>query len=213
MDIEPSIAQRIPSSRKRGSVVVNSTDPFVCRDIWAESGLEEKWLQILIADPEVREVREQQLAKVMVDGKLRRHWFDFLIIWIDGTRSACAVKYLLGVTPDLEQLLVNAAKQLGDRFASDYRLLTERDLDLVTLGNARQVIEAGKDFDYEAQDCIRAWLPSAPSSISLPDFDLVVGDGQRGRRAALALLKSGELSARSGEVLGPSSILCNRFTN
>jgi len=105
------------------------------------------------------------------------------------------------------------ADQVGDSFANDFNILTERDVDVVTIANARQIVSCGLDFDKEAQAFILDELPRLDDRIALETFDRLAGDRSRGSRAAIALIQSGKLEIELGHFIGPGAYLCNRFTN
>ncbi|QQR39005.1 TnsA endonuclease N-terminal domain-containing protein [Devosia rhizoryzae] len=174
--------------------------------------MESWWLQVLMAHPDVHEIREQQLLEIPVGQNLVKHYFDFVVIWKDGSTSACAVKYRKDST-GLDDLLKAAAKEVGDAFASDYRIFGEDGINRTMLWNASWVIRCGKDHDYEAQAALAGVLANAGRSVRVADCDAIVGDGQRGSRAAIALIKSGKLVIPADERLGRDTVLGNLFTN
>lgn len=63
-------------------------DPFRQREVWYDSGLEAKLLLVLIAAPDVIEIREQQRANFVLGGKKRHHFFDCVVRWTDNWRSS-----------------------------------------------------------------------------------------------------------------------------
>jgi hypothetical protein len=212
IEITPSVANRTPAPRKRGSVVGTVVDPFRQSEVWYDSGLEEKWLHVLMATPGIAKIEEQQRVNFVTDGNKRHHYFDFVVTWSDGWRSACPIKYADDVKPGLLRDLRAIADQVGDTFADDFRLLTDKDVDATTIANARQIVSCGLDFDHEAQTFILEQLPSLDDRVALETFDRLAGDGNRGSRAAIALLQRGDLSIDPGHVLGHGALLCNRFT-
>jgi hypothetical protein len=209
----PSVSERTISSRKRGSRIGTRIDPFQRRVIWFESGLEAAWLQVLIADPRVHAIHEQQKLEIPFGDRMRIHTIDFLVFWKSGRVSACAVKYVKDVTDDLRALLETAAASVGDRFADDYRLLTEKGIDRTKLWNARQIIGCARDFDFEAQEELARRLGKAPDHVRVGDCDAMLGDGLRGSRAAMALIKTGRLVVPAGVRLDRHTVLRNLFTS
>lgn len=212
MTFAPSVAQRKIPQRQRGSQTGFKMDPFQLRQIWFESGLETWWLQVLMAHPDVHEIREQQLLDIPFRGKIVKHYFDFVVVWTDGRISACAVKYQKDCQ-GLPELLRAAADTVGDDFADDYRILKETGLNRTKLWNASWVIRCGKDFDYEAQAALAGILTKSGRDVRVSDCDALIGDGRRGSRAAIALIKSGNLVIPEGERLKRSTVLRNLFTN
>lgn len=187
-------------------------DPFQRRMVWFESGLESSWLQVLMAHPDVHEIREQQLLEIPLgQGRVKDHYFDFVVVWKDGSISACAVKYRKDAN-ELEPLLAAAAREIGDMFADDYRIFSEDGINRTMLWNASWVIRCGKDHDYEAQAALAGVLARYGRSVRVVDCDALLGDGQRGSRAAIALVKTGKLVIPEGERLGRDTVLRNFFT-
>lgn len=167
-----------------------------------------------MADPTVHEVREQQkLPSFTFRGRSVVHTMDFLVIRKDGWREARSVKYVVDQTEDLVGLLRAAADQVGDAFADDYGIMSENDITQTQLWNAAHIVSALKDADFEAQKALAQRLRSAPRQIRAGDCDAMLGDGVRGSRAAMALVKTGKLVIPEGQRLGRDAVLGNLFTN
>lgn len=213
MTYAESVADRKIPVRKRGSLTGRMVDPFTRRKVVYESGLELWWLTVLIASPAVHSVEEQQLVEVPMKGRTTRHYFDCRINWMSGRRTAVAVKYAKDVDDDLRALLSAAASTVGDAFANDYRIFSERGLSRTMIHNARKVISCGLDHDFEAQAAVATALTKAGDRIRLGDCDALLGEGNRGSRAAMALIKFGKLVHPTNERLGPGTVLRNLFTN
>ena len=188
-------------------------DPFRRREVWYDSGLEAKLLLVLIAAPDVIEIREQQRADFVLGGKKRHHFFDCVVRWTDNWWSSCAIKYEKDVTPELEADLDAIADQRGDAFAEDVRILTEKYTDIAGIKNAARIVQCGLDYDVEAQEFVLAELAHLDERVCLRSLDRLGGDGVRASRAAIALIQQGVLAAPPGEVIGPGTLLCNRFTS
>lgn len=189
-------------------------DPYNLRKVWFESSLEAKCILVLMADPTVHEVREQQeLPRFCFQGRSTQHCMDLLIIRTNGWREARSVKYVEDQTPELSDLLKAAADEVGDAFADDYGLMSELDITQTQLWNADRILSAAKDFDFEAQRALATRLRSAPRQIRVGDCDAMLGDGVRGSRAAMALVKTGKLVIPRGQRLLRDTVLRNLFTN
>ncbi|WP_140048985.1 hypothetical protein [Devosia lucknowensis] len=211
--IADSIAHRKPVRHRYGSVVGLEVDPFRQRGIYYESGLERDWLQVMIADPDVLDVREQQLLEVSTaTGDVVKHYVDYVVTRTDGLVEANACKYEKDIDDELLDLLKQAAATVGDAFADEYKTLSEVGLSHRRVMNARQVIDCGKDFDFPAQDAIREAVPSFGPSVSLVELDAVVGDRDRGSRAAIALIQQGLFGVGPHERIGRVRTLRNLFT-
>ena len=211
--IGSSVADRVPTARKRGSIVGFLVDPFRRRKVWYESRLEMILLQCLIASADVIDVREQQTATYRQGDETRRHIFDVVIVWASGARQASPIKYEADVDDELLAAVGAVCDQQGDSFADDYVLLTELDTHPTTTANASWIISCGLDFDFEAQAAIRDFLRYQGPEVSLRQCDDHVGDGHRGSRAAIALVQAGLLAVPDGVLLGRHAVLRNCFTN
>jgi hypothetical protein len=184
-------------------------DPFRRRRVWFESDLEESALSVLLAMPETLEVREQQEAVFVQDGKRRRHYFDFVQKQARG-RVAYAVKYEQDVDDDLREALRLVSEQLGDRFADEFRILTEKNLTRSQIENAKDILACASDFDFEGQEIVAAQLCGLPSRVRLDEIVRVAGLGNRGRRAAVTLVQKGLLKVPANVRLADDAVLVNR---
>ena len=187
-------------------------DPFRRRRVYFESGLEEVLLRVLIAHPDVIDVREQQRAVFMFRGELTEHFFDIVVTWRSGRRTAYAVKYRNDIDADLLAMLQVVSADRGIRLAHDFRTLSETQIDKISIANASAIIRCARDFDEDAMDTLRSHLPSNSPTIRLRDCGDIAGLGSRGYRAAIALLQSGWLSITPGDHIGLDTVLSNEFT-
>lgn len=212
--IAESAAMRDPVRHKYGPAIGKLVDPFRRRKVKYESDLERNWLTVLIASPDVRDVREQQRLMIPNDrGRPTEHVFDILVEHTDGVVKALACKYKVDVTPELVALLQHAADTVGDAFADFYEIRSEAGLTRTMIWNARQVITCALDFDFGAQEAIRNALPTLGARVSLAECDAIVGDGERGSKAAIALIQAGLFDVPPGERIGSITELRNLFTN
>ncbi len=167
-----------------------------------------------MADPRVHEVLEQQkMPRFDFDGRSVLHYMDFLVILKTGYRWAISVKYLEQRTAEFLALLKAAGAEVGDAFAHRYYTWCETDISQTQIWNATRILSAAKDFDFEAQKFLADELKSAGRQIRVGDCDRILGDGHRGSRAAMALVKTGRLVIPEGERLGRDTVLRNLFTN
>ncbi|MES0022412.1 MULTISPECIES: hypothetical protein [unclassified Mesorhizobium] len=183
-------------------------DPFRRRTIRFDSGLEESVLVVLVTLPQTLEIREQQKAEYIQHGEKRRHYFDFVQRTASG-RIAYAVKYKEDVDDDLRETLRLVSEQQGDRFADEFRILTEKDLTLTQIENAREILAYASDFDFEGQALVTAALQGLPARVLLADVVRVTGLGERGRRAAVALVQKGLLKVPANVRLADNALLVN----
>lgn len=206
VDIEDSVADRVPKPRQRGSKIGSMVDPFRRRKVWFDSALEEAALVVLLTLPETLEVREQQKAEYTQDGQKRVHYFDYVQQLANG-RIAHAVKYEDDVDDELRETLRLVSEQLGDRFADEFRILTEKDLTRIQIENAQDVLDAARDFDVKGQSLAVAALQALPARVTLADIANVSGLGKRGGRAAMTLVQKGLLKVPPNERLADDNTL------
>ncbi len=210
MIYKPSVAQRSIWQRKIGSKTGTVVDPFRLQRYRYESALEEKLLLVYAANPFIREIREQQKIVFVSDGRKVPNWVDIQTFWESGKIYANYIKYEEGVTADFEGDIALAVDQVGDRFAHEYRIVTEQDVTADQIGIARDVIECAKDFDCEAQERVSAALRALPSRFLLADVAAATGLGQRGIRAAKALVGKGSVAIPKNVRLDGRTLLINR---
>ena len=195
--IRDSVADRTPRPRKRGAIVGCKTDPFRRRAVHYDSGIELKVLTCLIASPRIVEIREQRRVAFDHGGRRHQYFVDFFVVWSDGTRSVIEVKYTRDVARSGVVERLNLMRdRVGDAVADDWRLVTEDDIDLVTLANAEKIISCGLDFDLEGQAIVRRFLKEAGSGLKFADIRRVLG--VRGYRAAVALVQAGDICVPPG---------------
>lgn len=198
--IEPSCAHRIPRPKQRGSRTGSIVDPFRWVVVWFESGLEEDVLFSLIASPDVRAVREQQVIRYRgPNGGTPEYHSDYEVDWRSGVVSTIECKYeedskRKAVPAKIAGIGRNAVSGITD----DYRIVTQFDLDDVTVANARSIVACALDDDPEGLAAVRRALPGMPEGFALGDVADASGLGFRGYRAAVALLQSGALSLAPG---------------
>lgn len=206
-----SVADRRPSPRKRGSSVGSVADPFRRRRIFFESRLEYRHLMVLIANPNVVDIREQQTCSYFAGGRRHRYTADLLTTFKSGLRVAYEVKYRADVSrSNADVLLEEVAAQVGDSFADEYRLLTELHINDAIVANSEAIIWCARDFDASGQEIVRSMLCGAPGQMTLQEIGERSGLGGRGQRAAIALIQQGVLSFDPAQALSPRCLLQNR---
>ncbi len=211
LDIRPSVAMRKIPIKKRGSKIVRLVDPFRKREIQVESGLEESWALVLIANSNLREIREQQQPNKVPGSYINHYFVDFITTDRDGYRTAYEVKYAEDVKKNSAKILDRLkclARDAGDKFANEYKILTEQHLSLVTIKNAELIVDCGCDADLNGQNVVRqAIIDQADGFITASRIAAEVGLGKRGIRATFALIQSGLLKRPRGIPLDQNTIL------
>ena len=106
-------------------------------------------------------------------------------------------------------MLELAAATNGDSFADEYSILTERTLDVVSVRNARLIMECCTDFDEAACTIVGSFLRECGPRIRLGDLGALTGLQWRGFRAAVSLLHEGLLSVPQSELVCPETVAEN----
>ncbi|MGN7871699.1 hypothetical protein [Paracoccus sp. 22332] len=163
------------------------------RIVMSESRLEILWTISLLSLPEVDTVVEQVPFEWYDEqGKARTKFFDIVAVLRNGKRLACEVKPEIRlqsgrVMKDLRQI----AAQLDGRFDA-VRLLTDRDLDQISVHNA-ETFFAMRAPDPEADAAATAVVARLAGSAVLADVSREVGLGARGTRALIRLIADRKL--------------------
>ncbi|MEH2468775.1 hypothetical protein V1281_001969 [Nitrobacteraceae bacterium AZCC 2161] len=194
MNIESSVADRIPSRKKIGSCAGSQIDPFRKREIYYESQLERDHMARFIVRPDVVEIREQQLVEYVKNGKDCKHYVDFIVELDTGHRIAYFVKNSVDAEKKkLRESIHEIVAGCDESFADEYIILTEHHLDHVAVANSKFIIQCGKEFDYDATSAVRTCLRSLGSTVTPRQIEELTGLGDRGSRALVALLQSGDV--------------------
>ena len=205
---------RTPIPRKRGSQVGSVVDPFRRRQVRYESRLEREWALVLIARPDVREIREQQTASWITSEGRRKYTCDFHVAWASGRRTAFEVKYEEDAErTDVRERIAAAAANVGDEFADDYRLLTERHLPREAIERAEYLISCALDFDEEAVATVRSYLGTAGTTVTIEAIADATRLGHRATRAAALLAREGALVPENGDSLAPGARFANALVS
>jgi len=192
--IEPSLADRKPVPKKLGSKIVVLIDPFRCRQIYAESGLEADLLTWLIARPDVIEIREQFRVSYTDGGMLHHHYVDVVVTLSDGRRVAFFVKPASQAAKVGLDRLIRMISEAGDCKFHDYRILTELDVDSTTIANSERIVRCGRNFDRDALRLVRDHLRTSPSVVTPRLVAQQTGLGTRGSNALIAMLQSKDVT-------------------
>jgi len=95
-------------------------------------------------------------------------------------------------------------------FADDVRIMSEADIDLVDLRNAK-ILAAVRETDPEADAVALEVVRGLPTDggQSLRDLTLSTGMAARGYRSLIRLIRSGVLRLQQHEVIGPKVVVMN----
>ncbi|MBN2741962.1 MAG: hypothetical protein JXR35_13780 [Rhodobacteraceae bacterium] len=113
--------------------------PGAGRIVHLESHLELCWCLTLMGRESTADLREQMgFGWEDEQGAMRRHWFDFLVTEVDGSRIAYSVKPQARVSERFLSEMSQIAEQARESgFVDDVRLLTDENLDRIDLFNAK----------------------------------------------------------------------------
>lgn len=181
----------------------------------AESWLEGQCFLCLNARNDVLDMREQVLFTFgHKSEKARRHWFDVVVSYKDGSRIAYTVKPEHRLMSDdfLENMREIAWWVREKRFADDVRLITERDLHPVDVHNG-QIFASVRLEDAQADCAAEQVVAKLIGNSTLRDLTQAVGLQARGYRSLLRMIRDGGLVPRVHEKLTPASLVMRPLTH
>jgi hypothetical protein len=153
-----------------------------------------------IAAPWVAEISEQVRVDYRdAEQRSRHHLIDYVVAAKSGRHRACFVKAAPRLHAHIDAFKTIA--RCGTKTYHEWVCYTDRDFTDVEVDNARIVVECGLDQDNEGQALVRSILPQLGPSFHLSDIVAAAGIGARARRAAMPLIKSGDLVAAPGHSL------------
>lgn len=178
------------------------------RKVVYESILELKVLYLLLARPDIWDIREQPQRLRYYNAEGRSKWavYDFLISLQCGRRIAIAVKPAaiveeFGFRHELE--LIRAATPLS--FADDVVLVTDRSFAPSEARNAERLHEFRRSPDEEADQVIADLLRGLRTETTIAKLVEPTGLDGRGFRAAFRLLYSGVAQALDTDDISPQT--------
>lgn len=173
----------------------------------AESHLELCHLMFLRGLPEVVDLREQVRFDYGHQNEAT-HFFDIFAVFRDGTRVAYTVKPTVRLRSGrfLEEMQVVAHWVKRKRFADNVCLLTDRDLDQVQRHNAK-ILSAPIAPDPDAECAVRDIAKGLRGAVSIREVVLATGLEERAHRAALSLIRAGELVLAKHERITPTALV------
>lgn len=167
------------------------------RVVQSESHLEFNYALCLAAHPDTADLHEQvPFEWCDPDGKLRNHYFDFVVTRADGKRIAYTVKPLVGCRGKFAETIPHIAQQARkSKRYEDVRLLMDADLDPVSLFNAK-LLHACRapcpEYDAVATTVVRAMQGVTTIGALVTEIGLYGA----GFRALVRLIRSRHLRLR-----------------
>lgn len=192
-----SLADRFPTKfRSRASTqgVLVTTGPKPRQIFWDSLG-EFGLLATSLARRDIVDVREQQEAVYQDDdGLFRRHYFDFVVTFEDGTRRALAYKprdraEKIGFVDFLTDLAGRISPEVADEIVP----ITEFDLPRATIQNAALIHDCNRDPSDEVEEAVIAALAEFIGHVSIADLRDATGLGGDAFRAIVRLIGSGQI--------------------
>lgn len=172
-----------------------------------EGKLEMDHQSLQYAQLDVADVVEQALFKFGWRNE-KRHVFDMIVTKTSGERIACTVRPTSGLESKdfLGKMEVVAWWVQEKKFASSVRLLTEADIDPITLHNAN-LSTALHDSEPDAEAAVREVASHLRGAISIKALTDEVGLKERGYRAILRLISKRELQPVHHERTTPKTLI------
>ena len=178
----------------RGMLLANIPSSNRPRKIVYESLLELKVLYLLLADPNLVDIREQ-FPKVKYkdqNGRSKHHVFDFLATMSDERRVAIAVKPAAIVEKSgFRTELITIRKATPLALADQVALTTERSFTEADVRNAEKLHEFKRTADPEADAVVNELLLKLTDPISVKEFVSQTTFEGRGFRALFRAIYSG----------------------
>ncbi len=170
------------------------------RIVGSESHLEFNFALCLAARPDTADLHEQVLFKWNnLEGEVRDHYFDFVVTQVDGSRVAYTVKPLAWLKGEFAETIPQIAFQArkSGQF-TDVRLLTDEDLDRVSLFNA-ELLHACRTAVIEHDEVARHVLSNMTGITTLGALVAETRLEGNGFRALVRLIRSRHLKLRAHE--------------
>ncbi|QCO54444.1 hypothetical protein EOK75_00575 [Pseudorhodobacter turbinis] len=199
--VQPSHSKRNLSGASRNHL----TGLFVFGDgdgrvVGSESHLEFNFALCLAAHPDTADLHEQVPFEWRdLEGKAHKHYFDFVVSCVGGKRVAYTVKPVVGLKGTFAETMPHIAQQARESgHFSDVRLLTDADLDQVSLFNAK-LLHACRAAQPEHDLAALRVVQNMTGVTTLGALVAETGLQGNGFRAMVRLLRSGHLKLRDHE--------------
>lgn len=205
------IAVRSKAS-SRGIVVAQLPADSKPRRILYESKLEHRILCLLLARRDVHDVWDQPPGITFRDeqGRVRLHFYDYLVQFDDGRRRALAIKpFDIAQRIGFRQYLqhVRAATDLS--YAHEVVLMTERSFRRADAVNAERLHFFRRNPDEEADQIMAESAKSLTCPIPIADLATITALGERCFPAAFRAVYSGILRKLDAGEITPHTRICS----
>lgn len=207
-----SLADRFPTKFRskastQGVLVTTGLSP---RQIFWDSLGEFGTLASVLARRDIVEVREQQEALYCdAEGVVRRHFFDFVVTFDDGTRRALAYKPRdRAEKVGFIDFLTDLAERISPEIADEIVPLTEFDLPRATVQNAILIHDCQRDPPDDNDEAVLASLAEFVGHVSIADLRDATGLGGDAYRAIIRLIGSGEIVMKGTTRIDGTTLVC-----
>ncbi len=176
--------------------------------IRTESKIEESYVYLTIIRPDVVDIWDQPQPIHYHDneGKLRTHYYDFLVTDASGEQEAVVVKpWAKASRPEFRKFVKRLADHTPRVFADRVSIFTERSYSKTEVKNAKRLFTASRetkpDIDAQLLDAARNLhgITSIRSFLSTCDL------GGKGYNGVLRMITKGTLSLASASLITPDS--------
>lgn len=194
----------------RGYVVARLPDHPNLAKIGYESRLEQAFLLLCLAKPDVVDIIEQPFTIIYHDrhGRKRRHTFDYLVTLSSGRRLAVQVKRAdRAVDKEVARELALVERSMPSSMADEVRLFTEQHIDWTAVENASQMVECRKHIDKDADDTLSEMIASLRGRTTIRELGCLAGLGRRSYPAIVRAIFAGSLRQISPGFIGAQTII------
>lgn len=177
---------------------------------WCESFLEKNVFSVIVARPDVLDLREQPAAVTYVDeaGRTHRHTFDAIVEFRDGLRLAVVVKRAeVAEREATKRLVALLALHLRPEVADGVLLMSEDDAGPDAMYDARLVNSARLHPDPVHDAKLRDHLRRSPADATVAELCRDSGLHGFGLRAIARLLFDGTLTKASPGRIASSTLV------
>ncbi|WP_299047758.1 TnsA endonuclease N-terminal domain-containing protein [uncultured Tateyamaria sp.] len=196
----PSLSTRKVAMRSRtscrGFIPVWLASEQWWRRIVFESQLELMFIQLILSKGNVFDIWEQPPAMPYVDknGKRAQHFFDFLVTWTDGSKTAWAVKPLeLVQRRNFDREVALIASQTPKPFANEVRLFTDAGFQRHDAVNAARFQQLSKTDDPVADAAVASEIAKLDGTITVEQLVKRTAMAGRAYRAVVRAVFRGDL--------------------
>lgn len=204
----PSLSTRKIAMRSRtscrGFIPVWLASEQWWRRIVFESQLELMFVQLILSQGNVFDIWEQPPPVPFIDenGKRTHHYFDFLITWMDGSKTAWAVKpFELVQRRGFDKEVALIASQTPNSFADEVRLFTDAGFQRYDAVNASRFQQFSKSPDPVADLAVVTAISQLDGTTTVAQIVDQTGLSGRAYRAIVRAIFRGDLLQVKGGLI------------